>query len=68
MTSFLRANGIRIFDYPKFASPLRDKFWDNAAKVAEAADARVERITKNYICKEDIVAKAIAERSEHPPM
>jgi hypothetical protein len=25
MTSYLRANGIRIFDYTKFAEPLRDQ-------------------------------------------
>ncbi len=33
MTSFRYANGIRIFDYPKFASALRDKVRENAARV-----------------------------------
>ncbi len=66
MTSFLYANGIRLFDYPKFAATLRDKVRDNAAKVAEAAGVSIEHITKSYIRKEDIVAKAIAKRGEHP--
>ena len=47
MTSFLYANGIRIFDYPQFAATLRDRLRENAAKVAEAAGVRIEHITKN---------------------
>ena len=66
MTSFLYANGIRIFDYPQFAATLRDGLRDNAAKVAEAAGVAIEHITKSYLRKEDIVAKAIAQRGDHP--
>ena len=66
MTSFLYANGIRIFDYPQFAATLRDKVRENAAKVAEAAGVSIEHISKSYIRKEDIVAKAIAKRGDHP--
>jgi hypothetical protein len=35
MTSYLRANGIRIFDYTKFAEPLRDQIRTNAERLAE---------------------------------
>jgi len=66
MTSFLYANGIRIFDYPQFAATLRDKVRENAAKVAEAAGATIEHISKSHISKEDVVAKAIAKRGDHP--
>jgi len=66
MTSFLYANGIRIFDYPQFAATLRDRLRGNAAKVAEAACVSIEHITKSYIRKEDAVAKAIAKRGDHP--
>jgi len=38
MTKFLNANGIRIFDYPKFAMPLRDQVRESTARLA--ADAR----------------------------
>ncbi len=66
MTSFLYANGIRVFDYPQYAATLRDKVRENAAKVAEAAGVAIEHISKSYIRKEDIVAKAIAKRGDRP--
>src|SRR5271157_697237 len=66
MTSFFYANGIRIFDYPQFAATLRDRLRDNAAKVAKAAGVSIEHVTKSYLRKEDMVAKAIAQRGEHP--
>lgn len=66
MTSFLYANGIRIFDYPQFAATLRDKVRENAAKIAQAAGVAIEHISKGYIRKEDIVAKAIAKRGDGP--
>lgn len=66
MTSFLYANGIRIFDYPQFAAGLRDKVRENAAKLAEAAGVSIEHISKSHVRKEDIVAKAIAKHGDHP--
>lgn len=66
MTSFLYANAIRIFDYPQFAATLRDTVRENAAKVAEAAGVAIEHISKSCVRKEDIVAKAIARRGDHP--
>ena len=37
MTAFLSARQIRIFDYPRFAEPLRDRVRDRAAELASAA-------------------------------
>lgn len=34
MTAYLYANNIRIFDYPRFAEPLRNELRDNAEKIA----------------------------------
>jgi hypothetical protein len=34
MTKYLGAHGIRIFDYPKFAEPLRDQIRENAERLA----------------------------------
>ena len=42
MTSFLYAKGIRIFDYPRFAEPLRDKIR------AEAHAAAVLGVSPTY--------------------
>jgi len=66
MTSFLYANNIRIFDYPQFAATLRDKVRENAARLAEAAGVGIEHISKSCVRKEDIIAKAIAKRGDHP--
>jgi hypothetical protein len=37
MTAFLHARRIRIFDFPEFASALRDRVRDRAASVAAEA-------------------------------
>lgn len=37
MTSFLYERGIRIFDYPKFAEPFRNRIRENAEKLAAEA-------------------------------
>ncbi len=66
MTSFLYATAIRIFDYPQFAATLRDKVRENAAKVAEASGVTIEHVSKSCVRKEDIVAKAIVRRGNHP--
>ncbi len=66
MTAFLRVNGIRIFDYPRFAAGLREAVRENAAKVADAAGVTIEHVAKSHIRKESIVAKVIAGRGDHP--
>ena len=53
MTGFLSARQIRIFDYPRFAEPLRDRVRERAAELASAAGITIEHITKNHIRKED---------------
>jgi hypothetical protein len=40
MTGFLNANGIRIFDYPRFAEPLRDALRNNAEQIAKTMACR----------------------------
>jgi hypothetical protein len=57
MTGFLSARQIRIFDYPRFAEPLRDRVRERAAELASAAGITIEYIAKNHIRKEDVVAR-----------
>ena len=66
MTRFLNARGIRIFDYPQFAMTLRDQVRDRAASLAERAGITIEHIAKAHIRKEDVVAKVLAIRGDHP--
>jgi hypothetical protein len=65
MTRFLHANGVRIFDYPQFAASLRDRVRERAAALA-AAGIKIEHIAKSHIRKEDVVARVLAARGEHP--
>jgi hypothetical protein len=66
MTSFLYAKGIRIFDYARFAEPLRDRIRERAERLAAEQGARIEYIAKAHIRKEEVVAKVLAARGEQP--
>lgn len=66
MTSFLFSRGIRIFDYPRFAQPLRDRVRERAQQVAEQNGVRIEHVSKSYIRKEALVARVVAERGDTP--
>jgi len=66
MTSFLNARGIRIFDYPRFAEPLRERIRTRAQEVSVQAGVAIEHLNKAGIRKEDVVAKVLAARGDHP--
>jgi hypothetical protein len=66
MTAYLSARQIRIFDYPRFAEPLRDRVRERAAELAHAAGVTIEHIAKSHIRKEDIVARVLTRRGDHP--
>jgi hypothetical protein len=66
MTRFLHSRGIRIFDYPQFAQTLRDRVRDVAASLAETAGITIEHIAKSHVRKEEVVARVLAQRGDHP--
>lgn len=66
MTSFLYARGIRIFDYARFAEPLRERIRARAQEVCAEAGIEIEHINKPHIRKEEVVAKVLARRGDHP--
>jgi hypothetical protein len=66
MTSYLYAKQVRIFDYPKFAEPFRDRLRQNAERLAAANGIEIEFIRKRNVRKEDLVKQALAKRGEHP--
>jgi hypothetical protein len=65
MTSFLYAQGIRIFDYARFAEPLRERIRARAQEACAEAGIEIEHINKAHIRKEDVVAKVLACRGDH---
>src|SRR5574337_13971 len=66
MTSFLYSRGIRIFDYPRFAEPLRDRIRERAQQVCEANGVTIQHVNKSHIRKEDLVACVLAVRGDAP--
>ncbi len=66
MTSYLNAKGIRIFDYARFAEPLRERIRGNAEAAAEQAGVPIQFIAKSHMRKEKIVADILAQRGKAP--
>jgi len=64
MTSFLYERKIRIFDYPKFAEPFRNRIRENTEKMAAEAGIEIEFIRKRNFRKEDRVKAVLASRGE----
>jgi len=68
MTTYLNINKIRIFDYPRFAEPLRNQLRDNAEKVAQDNGLQIEFIKKKNFRKADRIEQIIKKRGDHPGM
>jgi hypothetical protein len=65
MTSFLKANSIRIFDYPSFAEPLRNELRENAEKIAKENDLEIEFIRRNNFRKEKRIHEILKKNGDH---
>ena len=64
MTHYLYQQGIRIFDYAKFAEPLRARIRENAEALAEANGVKIEFIRKQDVRQENRIQKILKERGE----
>lgn len=66
MTTFLHLHQIRIFDYARFAEPLRNRIREQAQMLAKEAGVEIQHVAKAHIRKEDLVAAVLKERGESP--
>ena len=66
MAGFLRTNSIRIFDYPRFAEPLRNELRDNAERIAKENGLQIEFIRKKSFRKEDRIREILKGRGTQP--
>jgi hypothetical protein len=67
MAAYLGGNGIRLFDYPRWAEPLREEIRAHAERVAAEAGVEVEFIRQlKAFRKEDRVQQILAARGDHP--
>lgn len=66
MTGYLYQQGIRIFDYPRFAESLRERLRENAEVLAEANRLKIEFIRKKDFRKENRIQQILRKRGEQP--
>jgi hypothetical protein len=66
MTHYLYQQGIRIFDYAKFAEPLRERIRGNAEALAEAHGVKIEFVRKKDFRKENRIQQILKERGDQP--
>jgi hypothetical protein len=66
MTSYLHARKIRIFDYPRFAEPFRNRLRENAERLAAENGIAIEFLRKRNLRKEDRVKEILTQRGDHP--
>lgn len=66
MTKYMYENGIKIFDYPKFAEPFKETIRANAERIAKEHGVEIEFIRKSGVRKESIISEKIEKRGDHP--
>ena len=66
MTAYLKAQQIRIFDYPRWAQPLREALRENAERLAAEHGLEIISIRKKNFRKDDRVKAILAQRGNHP--
>lgn len=67
MGGYLSYHDIRLFDYARWAEPLREELRENTERVAAEAGLRIEFISKSKAFrKEARIKEILAERGEHP--
>jgi hypothetical protein len=66
MTGYLKHNKIRIFDYAKFAEPLRDQLRENAERLAAENGIKIEFVRDHDKRKDKLIKEILQKRGEHP--
>jgi hypothetical protein len=67
MTGYFYARQMRIFDYPKWAQPLREALRANMERVAAENGIEIEFVrSRKSFRKEDRVKQVLSKRGEHP--
>ena len=67
MATYLRVHAIRLFDYPRFAEPLRDEIRQNAERIARENGLEIEFIRSvRAFRKEDRIRAILQKRGDQP--
>ncbi len=67
MATYLRSHGIHLFDYPRFAEPLREEIRHNAERLAREHGLEIEFIRSTHAFRKEERIRAILDtRGDHP--
>ena len=66
ITNFFYMHGIKIFDFKKWAAPMRDAINENAKRIAQKNNIDIEFVRKKDSRKDKRVKEIIAIRGDHP--
>jgi hypothetical protein len=67
LTSYLKSQGIRIFDFAQWANPLRERVRANAEAIAADSGVPIKHLSSSKDRKEDLVVKALKQRGHEQP-
>jgi predicted transcriptional regulator len=62
MTHYLYSKGVKIFDYVKFAEPLKDIIKQNAEQIAKDNNIEIEFVRNTSIRKEDLIKEKLLQK------
>jgi len=66
MAGYLTSHKIRIFDYPRWAEPLREEVRNNAEHIAQENGLEIDFIRRRDFRKDKRIRKIIEARGAHP--
>jgi hypothetical protein len=66
MTNYLNFKHDRIFDYPRWAEPLREQIRENAERLAIQNGIQIQFLRSHQIRKGEIVEKILKQRGDKP--
>ncbi len=67
MTAYFYKHQLRIFDYPKWAEPLREAIRENMERIAVESAVGIEFVrSRKSFRKEERVKEILSKRGEHP--
>lgn len=66
MARYLTQQGVRLFDFPQWAEPLREEIRQHAERLAKEAGLTIEFIRRKDFRKEDRIQEVLSQRGNHP--
>ena len=66
MTNYLNFNHIRVFDYPRWADPLREHIRENSERLATQNSIKIGFLRSHQTRKEEVVEKVLKRRGLQP--